>query len=104
MTLRCLEPYFASGKVAILDAGFASVQTAKALCEKGLHIIGNVKQMTAGFCREQLRAEIVERHAHSHRKRWVPKSQGNSDEGYYLYASGHRDRQPMFLVHSCGSS
>jgi hypothetical protein len=41
--LRCTEPWHRTGRVVILDAGFASVLATRGFAEQGLSMVGNVK-------------------------------------------------------------
>jgi hypothetical protein len=47
--LRCVKPWFGSGRCVILDSGFASLKCAKRKAENGLFMIGNVKTTHVGF-------------------------------------------------------
>lgn len=53
-TLRLFEPWFGSGRVCAGDSWFASVKTARALLDNGLHFIGDVKTATSLFPKEAL--------------------------------------------------
>lgn len=85
--MRCLQPWFGTGRVAILDAGFGSVETVKALKEYGLHCVGNVKQISDGFPRAKMLGLLKKRHDSCHYETTVPV--GDSGQSYKLYASGH---------------
>ncbi len=47
--LRCVKPWFRSGRCVILDSGFASLKCVKGMAEYGLFTIGNVKSAHVGF-------------------------------------------------------
>ncbi len=85
MTLRCLNPWFGTGRVAVLDAGFGSIETVKALKQHGLHTIANVKQMSDQFPRSAMLSRLKERHATVHFETDII----GDGKLYKLYASGH---------------
>jgi hypothetical protein len=47
--LRCIKPWFGSGRCVILDSGFASVKCVKGMAEHGMFCIGKVKSAHTGF-------------------------------------------------------
>jgi hypothetical protein len=47
--IRCVKPWFGSGRCVIADAGFASIKCVEGLAEHGLYMIGNVKGASTGF-------------------------------------------------------
>ncbi len=47
--LRCVKPWFGSGRCVIFDSGFASLKCVKGMAEHGMFCIGNVKSAHTGF-------------------------------------------------------
>ena len=47
--MRCVKPWFGSGRLVIIDSGFASVKCAHGMAEHGMYVVGNVKSASAGF-------------------------------------------------------
>ena len=54
IALRLTAPWVHSGRIIILDSGFASLKAPKALAEVGLHMIGNVKTAHSDFPKKWL--------------------------------------------------
>jgi hypothetical protein len=63
----------------------------------GLYSIMNVKNNHKRLPKDDIKSKLVKRDDRVHRKVTV---QG----GYTVYASGHKDVQPMVLVHTTGTS
>ena len=99
--LRCTKPWHGSGRVVILDSGFASVKCAKALRDKGLFMIGNVKTASMGFPKDWLISQVPRRGM-----RAVCTTTVTTDGGIQLELLGaaDRDRQPMALLGTAGTS
>lgn len=47
--LRLCEPYFSSKRIVVADAAFGGVQSAVALLDHGLHLLGVVKTCSKGY-------------------------------------------------------
>ena len=61
IALRLTAPWVHSVRIVILDSGFASLKTAKALAEVGLYMIGNVKTAHSGFPKKWLNSQVSQR-------------------------------------------
>ena len=99
--LRCVKPWFGSGRCVILDSGFASVSCALSLRDKGMHMIGNVKSAHKMFPKAWLLSQAP------HRGDWATctatvKSPGGLDVD--LLCAADRDKQPMALLGTVGST
>ena len=49
IALRLTAPWAHSGRIVILDSGFASLKAAKALAEVGLYMMVMLRQLTVVF-------------------------------------------------------
>lgn len=96
-TLRLSEPWHGSGRILIGDAWFGSYKTCYELLDHGLFSVLNVKVGTKRFPKKEMREAVPSRGDTHHMKVEVPG-------GHTIFASAHRDVQPMSLVHSCGTS
>ena len=47
--LRCVKPWFGSGRCVILDSGFASYKCIRGMAENGMYAIDNVKFAHVAF-------------------------------------------------------
>ena len=47
--MRCVKPWFGSGRCVILDSGFASFKCIRGMAENGMYAIGNVKSAHVAF-------------------------------------------------------
>ena len=93
-TLRLTAPFQGKGKVLIIDSWFGSTRTAYALKKlQGTYTVANVKQNSRGFPKLQLLASCPDR--------GDTTSMSVEVNGVKLYASCHKDKQPMSLIHTC---
>eukprot|EP00873_Tetraselmis_striata_P044287 jgi/Tetstr1/464551/TSEL_009308.t1 len=99
--IRCVKPWFGSGRCVIADSGFASVKCAQGLAEHGLFMIGNVKTGSAGFPKQFLLSNLKER---GDRVCLTSSIKTNSGQEWSLLAAGDRDKQPMSLLGTAGTS
>ena len=67
-TLRMARPFEGSGKTIVADSWFSSLKTAKALLERGVFFIGNIKTAHRHFPKAHLKVENV--HEHHFPWRW----------------------------------
>lgn len=100
-TLRMTKPWWNTGKVIVADSFFGSFRCAFALLTKGLYCVMNVKTNTAQFIKKEVLEKLKTRGDTYHAMVEVghvnrPKKK--------VYASGHMDKQPMVLVHTCSTS
>lgn len=96
-TLRVTKPYHGQGRYLIADAWFGGYKCCYALMQVGLYSIMNVKNNHKRLPKDHIKSRLVERNDRVHMKVEV-------EGGYTIYASGHKDVQPMVLVHSTGTS
>ena len=99
--IRCVKPWFNTGRLIFLDAGFASVVCAKGLAEHGLYMIGNVKTGHAGFPKQWLISKIPNRGDRVCATATLTLGDGQEWE---LLAAGDKDKQPMCLLGTAGTS
>ena len=93
-TLRLTSPYQGKGKVLIIDSWFGSTRTAYSLKHlQGTYTIANVKQNSRGFPKKELLESCPER--------GDTASMSVQLEDVTMWASCHRDKQPMSLIHTC---
>jgi hypothetical protein len=59
--MRCVQPWFNSGRLVISDAGFANVKCAQGLVDHGLYMIDNVKTCHATFPKSWLLSKVPTR-------------------------------------------
>lgn len=97
MTLRLTRPYWGQGKIVVGDSWFGSTRCAYNLLLHSTFAVLNVKTAHKGFPKDILKAACTERGSVKHMRL-------TTQDGYELYASCHRDIQPMALVHTCLSS
>ena len=99
--LRCTRNWFGSGRLVVLDSGFASVKCALHLHDHGLFMIGNVKTGTTGFPKDWLLSQVPSRGDRAVASATVTSPAGNQVD---LLAAADRDRQPMALLGTAGTS
>ena len=99
--MRCVKPWFRTGRLVILDSGFASVSAAIHLRDKGLYMIGNVKTADVKFPKAWLISQCPTRGKWATCTTTVTTPSGIQLE---LLAACDRDRQPMALLGSGGTS
>ena len=99
--MRCAKNWFRSGRLVLVDAGFASVELAMGLAEYGLFMIGNVKTAHAGFPKDWLLSQVKERGDRATCTAEVRLPDGSS---LSLLAAADKDKQPMALLGSAGCS
>jgi hypothetical protein len=121
LTLRLVEPFFATGRIVVADSWFGSVQTALALYEHGLYSILNVKTAHKGFPITELFREVWDEKGAKVSKAEAkalgkfPKDGGKrglhagfvkvfdvKGSSVELLAAGHNAKQPMLLVSTAG--
>ena len=99
--MRCVKNWFSTGRVVILDAGFASVKCAEVLTDKGLFMIGNVKGASAKFPKDWLLGQVNKRGDRATATAESITPDGNT---CHMLASIDVDKQPMALLGTAGSS
>eukprot|EP00873_Tetraselmis_striata_P009895 jgi/Tetstr1/430159/TSEL_019991.t1 len=99
--IRGVKPWFGSGRCVIADSGFASVKCTQGLAEHGLFMIGNVKTGSAGFPKLFLLSNLKER---GDRVCLTSSIKTSSGQEWSLLAAGDRDKQPMSLLGTAGTS
>ena len=99
--LRCVKPWFNTGRLVILDAGFASVKCAQGMAEHGLFMIGNVKTGHAAFPKKWLLSQVNKRHDRASATTSIPTSDGHV---WSLLAAVDMDKQPMALLGTAGTT
>ena len=99
--LRCTKAWFRSGRVIVVDSGFASVTLAAHLFDNGLYMIGNVKTADRSFPKEWLLSQVPRRGMRAMCTTTVTTPCGNT---MHLLATADMDKQPMALVGSAGTS
>ena len=97
--LRCVKNWFHSGRLVLVDSGFASVELAMGLAEHGLLHIGNVKTAHTGFPKDWLLSQVKERGDRAICTAEVKLKDGST---LALLATADRDKQPMALLGSAG--
>ena len=99
--IRCVKPWFGSGRIVIADAGFASVKCAHGLAEHGLYLIGNVKGASTGFPKKWVLDQLSVRGDRACATATIKLSSG---ETWKLLAAGDKDKQPMVLIGTAGTT
>ena len=99
--LRCTKNWFRSGRVVIVDSGFASVALAAHLFDNGLFMIGNVKTADRSFPKAWLLSNVPRRGMRAMCTSNVTTPRGNT---MHLLATADMDKQPMALLGSAGTS
>ena len=99
--LRCVKPWFSTGRLVILDSGFASVSCALSMMDKGLYMIGNVKSGTKKFPKDFLINQVPRR---EDRYCCTAKTKTPGGLTVDLLAAADMDKQPMALVGTAGTS
>lgn len=99
--IRCVNPWFGSGRVVIEDSGFALVPCAKGLAEHGLFMIGNVNGASTGFPKAWLRSQLKERGDRACASSNIKL--GNGDE-WSLLVAADIDNPPMCLLGTTGTT
>ena len=61
VALRCTRPWHGSGRCVIVDSAFASMKCVKGFAERGMFIIGNVKQGHSDYPKEYLLSLVKQR-------------------------------------------
>ena len=99
--MRCVKPWFGSGRCVILDSGFACVVCALCLRDKGMHMIGNVKTGHKKFPKEWLLSQVP---ARGDRATCTAIAVSPGGLRVHLLAAADRDKQPMALLGTVGTS
>ena len=99
--LRCVKPWFRSARCVILDAGFASLKCCKGMSEHGMFMIGNVKGGHSGFPKDWLLEHVPVRGTRVSCTTTITTSSG---EQWDVVAAADRDRQPMSLIGTAGTT
>lgn len=114
LTLRMVEPFFASGRVLIADSWFGSRACALALFARSIFCVMNVKTAHKNFPKDQILAEVGEitgksaeaRAARRERRgksvAFVQKAKVGS-RNVTLLASGNNKKVPLLLISTYGS-
>ena len=100
IALRLTAPWAHSGRIVILDSGFASLKAAKALAEVGLYMIGNVKTAHSGFPKQWLNSQVSQRGDRACATHFITVH-GRQME---VLAAIDKDKQPMSLIGTAGTT
>ena len=101
VALRCSKPWHHSGRTIILDAGFAGLAAATGLARRGLYMIGNVKGGHSQFPKKWLLDHVPQR---GMRVTATSSISLPGSDSWSLLAAADRDKQPMALLGTAGSS
>ena len=101
VAMRCIKPWWGTGRLLIADAGFASLKLCHGLAEHGTFLIGNVKTGHSGFPKRWLLEQVPSRGCRASATT-VYKSQ--SGETWEIIAAADRDKQPMALIGTAGTT
>ena len=99
--LRCVKPWFNTGRLVILDAGFASVKCAIGMAEHGLYMIGNVKVGHTGFPKQWLLNKVPNK---GDRVAALSTFTTSDGQEWSMLAAADKDKQPMALLGTAGTS
>ena len=99
--LRCVKPWFSTGRVVILDSGFASVKCALELMDKGLFMIGNIKSGSKQYPKELMTTKVPRR---GMRYTCTTTAVSRGGLNVSLLAASDMDKQPMALLGTSGTS
>lgn len=99
--MRCVKNSFSSARCVILDSGFASLKCATGMAEHGMYMIGNVKSGHAGFPKKWLLDHVPERGNRVACSTVIETSSGGE---WNVLAAADRDKQPMTLIGTAGTS
>ena len=99
--LRCSKPWHGTGRTLILDSGFASKACAVGCADCGLFMIGNVKGGHRDFPKKWLLDNVKER---GDRAVATASFRSASGETWTMLAAADRDKQPMTLLGTAGTS
>ena len=99
--MRCVKPWFGSGRLVILDSGFASFKCAHGLAENGLFTIGNVKTASAKFPKDWLLDQVPERGNRGCASTNITLKSGAT---WSVVGVADRDKQPMTLIATAGTT
>ena len=99
--MRCVKPWFGSGRVVILDSGFASVRCALHLMDKGIYMIGNVKTGHTQFPKAWLISQVPRR---GDRAMCTAMAVSPNGTRVHLLGAADRDKQPMALLGTAGTT
>ncbi|KAL5489428.1 hypothetical protein EMCRGX_G018519, partial [Ephydatia muelleri] len=100
IALRLTAPWVHSGRIVILDSGFASLKTAIALAEVGLYMIGNVKTAHSGFPKKWLNSQVSQRGDRACATHSFTMHGRQMD----VLAAIDKDKQPMSLIGTAGTT
>ena len=99
--MRCVKPWFGTGRLVVIDSGFASLSCARGMAENGLFIVGNVKTASAGFPKAWLLSQVHERGQRACATTTIKLSSGVT---WSVVAAADRDKQPMTLIATGGTT
>jgi hypothetical protein len=99
--IRCVKPWFVSGRCVIADAGFASIKCAEGLAEHGIYMIGNVKGASKGFPKKWMLDQL---HVRGDTVCASSSFKTSCGQEWTLLAAGDKDKQPMTLLGTAGTS
>jgi len=114
LTLRCLKPFFSSGRVVIADSWFGQVACALELFRRGLFCIMNVKTATKGYPKAALLEHVgeikgsgaaarAERSARRGKSVAFVKTFKVGARSVTLTAAGNNKKVPLLLIASASS-
>ena len=103
-TLRLVEHWQGTGRVVVGDAWFGSVRTVEELLAIGLYSVMNIKNGCAGFPKERIKRLVPNRGDAIFFEANVLFKKGERTVTKPIYAAGHKDKQPLVLCASCGTS
>ena len=101
VAMRCVKPWIGTARLVIADAGFASLKLAIGLAEHGLYLVGNVKGAHSGYPRAWLLEQVPARGC---RVVALTTHTTSSGETWSILAAADRDKQPMCLIGTAGST
>eukprot|EP00951_Prasinocladus_malaysianus_P045561 scaffold608898_cov17-Prasinocladus_malaysianus.AAC.1 len=101
LAMRGVKPWFNSGRTVVADSGFSSVKLAKGLAHHGMYLVGNVKRGHAGFPKQWLLQNVPNRGDKAMATSSFTTSAG---ETWPMLAAADKDKQPMALLGTAGSS
>jgi hypothetical protein len=108
-TLRCLKPYFSSGRILIADSWFGSVPCALELFKRRIFCVMNVKTATKGYPKKSLLSAVGEIKGQGREAREKRRQRRGRQVAYNkefkvgrdsckVTAGGHNKKVPLLLV------
>ncbi len=99
--MRCVKPWFGSGRCVILDSVFASLKCIKGMAEHGMFAIGNVKSAHNGFPKNWLKENASVRGQRSCATTTFTTSTG---ETWSVLGACDKDKQTIALIGTAGTT